>query len=178
MIASPGSQLSTCYKLHSFESVITEARARQSRTPHTRRTAGPFLYQLRSAAASPRCGQNSRINRHCLAQSGSDEYNRRDGKLDRRKLRDRATTAVRAALRRQLQPGRVFGGRVKFFLARNPLKSPDSEKLMKTNESKLPFISFLELAFIWIEFALSGCIRPRTAALTGWSRPAVPGSRP
>jgi hypothetical protein len=35
------------------------------------------------------------------------------------------------------------------FFARNPLKSPDSEKLMKGNESKFAFISFHGLAFIY-----------------------------
>jgi PEP-CTERM motif len=38
--------------------------------------------------------QNFRIHRHYLAQSGSEAYNRRDEKSNRRKLRDRPTDAT------------------------------------------------------------------------------------
>jgi hypothetical protein len=40
------------------------------------------------------------------------------------------------------------------FFLRNPLKSPDSEKLLKGNESKVSFISFHKLAFPCEDFAL------------------------
>jgi hypothetical protein len=54
------------------------------------------------------------------------------------------------AVRRFLQPGRVprRGGDFFIFFRRNPLKSPDSEKQIKGNESKFPFIYFHWLAFI------------------------------
>jgi hypothetical protein len=46
------------------------------------------------------------------------------------------------------QPERRVGGRPLFFIffRRNPLKSPDSEKEIKGNESNFPFISFLFLS--------------------------------
>jgi hypothetical protein len=36
------------------------------------------------------------------------------------------------------------------FFARNPLKSPDSEKLLKENESNFPFICFHKFAFSFL----------------------------
>jgi hypothetical protein len=50
----------------------------------------------------------------------------------------------------QLQPGERVepSGNFFIFFARNPLKSPDSEKLLKVNESYFAFIFLHSLAFI------------------------------
>ena len=106
MITSPGNQLFERWTLHSHDRHKTEARDDPERRTRGER-GGPFPNQLSSAAASPRRGQNSRSNRHCLAQSGTDEYNRRNDELDRQKLRDGATTPIAAKSRGILQPTRA-----------------------------------------------------------------------
>ena len=50
-----------------------------------------------------------------------------------------------------------------YFLARKPLKSPDSEKLMKTNERNFAFIYFHLLAFAFAAHSRLGCIRRRAS---------------
>ena len=39
------------------------------------------------------------------------------------------------------------------FFGHNPLKSPDSQKLMKENESHFPFMSFHVLSFPFLSFS-------------------------
>jgi hypothetical protein len=49
---------------------------------------------------------------------------------------------------REHNPRREFGGRrIFYFFARNPLKSPDSKKLVQGNESLFPFISLHLFSF-------------------------------
>src|SRR5262249_55060880 len=67
-------------------------------------------------------------------------------------------TWSRGAPRRtpRAQPDGQVEGEADFFIffACNPLKSPDSEKLMKTNERNFPFICLHLLSFISSEFSL------------------------
>ena len=61
------------------------------------------------------------------------------------------------------QPGARAERRAEFsiFFAHNPLKSPDSKKLMKENESLFSFIFFHFLAVVYKQFALRLYPRPR-----------------
>ena len=59
------------------------------------------------------------------------------------------------------------------FFARNPLKSPDSEKKMKANESNFSFICLLFLDFFFAKLALRLHRRRRDRGAWLDSRPAT-----
>ena len=65
------------------------------------------------------------------------------------------------------------GAGFQIFSARNPLKSPDSEKKMKANESDFSFICLLFLAFSFAQLALRLHRRRRDRGAWLNSRPAT-----
>jgi hypothetical protein len=83
----------------------------------------------------------------------------------------RRRTSPKLASDRRAQP--EIAGEFFYLIGRNPLKSPDSEKLLKGNESNFPFICFHLLSFIcgvtraWVVSGAGGLVPLANPGATG-----------